>query len=72
MRLHAFKWNKRDKEHTVVILTTEDIEQGNFEHAYGAGFELLILPIAYKDSGIAEIETAIMMAEVRNGEVVYV
>jgi len=72
MKLHSYKWNEHSKEYTTVILTTEDIHNENFRDLIGAGFEILILPVAYKETKIKQITTAIMLAKARKGEVLYV
>ena len=43
MKFHTYKWNKRDKEYTMLILTEEDIENESNNYV-GAGYEILILP----------------------------
>lgn len=32
MKFHVYKWNKRDKEYTMLILTEEDIENESNKH----------------------------------------
>jgi len=47
MKFHVQKWNKRDKEYTMLILTEDDVENKSNAHV-GAGYEILILPSKYK------------------------
>ena len=73
MRLHSYKWNRGfEKLLTTVILTTYDIEKGNFKELTGAGFEILVLPKAYEKTDNVEILSAINHTKIRGGEVVYV
>jgi nitrate reductase alpha subunit len=71
MRFHVNKWNKRDKDHTMLILTEEDIENESDKHK-GAGYEILILPSKYKDIHSQYLDTVRMLATARCGEVIYV
>lgn len=71
MKFHVQKWNERDKEFTMLILTEEDIENESDKHV-GAGYEILILPSKYKDVQSKYLDMVRMMATVRNGEVIYV
>ena len=71
MRFHVNKWNKRDKDYTMLILTEEDIENESDKHK-GAGYEILILPSKYIDVHSQYLDTVRMLATVRCGEVIYV
>ena len=71
MRFHAYKWNKMDKDYTMLILTEEDIENESDKHK-GAGYEILILPSKYKDVHSQYLDMVRMLATVRCGEVIYV
>lgn len=71
MRFHVNKWNKRDNDYTMLILTEEDIENETDKHV-GAGYEILILPIKYKDVNSPYLDMVRMLATVRCGEVIYV
>lgn len=69
-RFHTFKWNKWSQEYTMLILTEEDITSET-DYA-GAGFEILILPSKFKDTKNQYLDTAIKIATVRCGEVIYI
>ena len=71
MRFHVYKWNKRDKDYTMLILTEEDIENESDKHV-GAGYEILILPSKYKDVHSQYLDMVRMLATVRCGDVIYV
>ena len=71
MRFHVYKWNKWDKDYTMLILTEEDIENESDKHV-GAGYEILILPSKYKDVHSQYLDMVRMLATVRCGEVIYV
>ena len=71
MRFHINKWNKRDKEYTMLILTEQDIENESDKYK-GAGYEILILPSKYKDVNSQYLDMVRMLATVRCGEVIYV
>ena len=71
MRFHVNKWNKRDKEYTMLILNEEDIENESDKYV-GAGYEILILPSKYKDVNSQYLDMVRMFATVRCGEAVYV
>lgn len=71
MRYHVNKWNKRDKDYTMIILTEEDIESQSDQWC-GAGYEILILPSKYKDINSEYLDKVRMLCIVRNGEVIYV
>ena len=71
MRFHVNKWNKRDRDYTMLILTEEDIENESDKHK-GAGYEILILPYKYKDINSQYLDMIRMLATVRCGEVIYV
>ena len=71
MRFHVNKWNKRDKDYTMLILTEEDIENESNKHV-GAGYEILVLPSKYRDIHSQYLDMVIMLATVRCGEVIYV
>jgi hypothetical protein len=71
MRFHVNKWNKRDKDYTMLILTEEDIKNESNKHA-GAGYEILILPSKYKDVNSQYLDMVRTLATIRCGEVIYV
>lgn len=71
MRYHVNKWNKRDKDYTMLILTEEDIESQSDQWC-GAGYEILILPSKYKDINSVYLDKVRMLCIVRNGEIIYV
>lgn len=71
MKYHVYKWNKREKEFTMIVLTEEDVEKESRD-IFGAGYEILVLPNKYKDVHSNYLDTARMMATVRRGEVIYV
>lgn len=78
-RLHGFEWNKRDKEHTILILTQEDIDNQVDYHG-GANHELLVLPSKYnEDINIIislkdkeYLSAAKITAKTRCGRIIYV
>jgi len=70
IRLHAQKWNQRDREYTMLILTEEDIL--NEVEYRGAGFELVILPAKFKDVSNTYLDSIILVATARCGEIMYV
>ncbi len=71
MRFHVNKWNKREKEYTMLILTEEDVENRSDKHA-GAGYEILILPSKYKGVRSEYLNMVKIQAVARCGEVIYV
>lgn len=71
MKYHVNKWNKRNKDYTMLILTEEDIESQSDQWC-GAGYEILILPSKYKDINSEYLDKFRMLCIVRNGEVIYV
>ena len=68
---HAYKWNKLDKDYTMLILTEGDIENKS-DKFKGAGYEILILPAKYKDVHSQYLDTVRMIATARCGEIIYV
>jgi hypothetical protein len=70
IRLHAQKWNQRDREYTMLIFTEEDIL--NEVEYRGAGFELVVLPAKFKDLSNEYLDAIRMIATVRCGEIIYV
>lgn len=64
------EWNS-EKVHNILIISESDVECESPNHV-GAGFEILILPSKYKGTNIKYIENLILLAKVRNGEVIYV
>jgi hypothetical protein len=71
MRFHTYKWNEMDKEYTMLMLTESEIENESDEHA-GAGYEILVLPLKYKDVHTNYLDMIRMMAVCRCGEVIYI
>lgn len=71
MRFHVYRWNKMDKDYTMLILTEEDIESESDKYI-GAGYEILILPSKYKYLHSEYLDLVRMLATVRSGEVIYV
>ena len=70
MKFHVQKWNQRSEEHTMLILTEEDIE--NKEGIKGAGYEILIIPNKYKDTFNEFVNFAKIQVLARRGEIIYV
>ncbi|HHX68964.1 MAG TPA: hypothetical protein GX708_13035 [Gallicola sp.] len=71
MKFHVYKWNKMDKDYTMLILTEEDIQNETYKMK-GCGFEILILPSKYKDVHSQYLDTLRMLATVRSGEIIYI
>ena len=71
MRFHVNKWNKWDKDYTMLILTEEDIENET-DKDKGAGYEILVLPSKYKNVSSNYLDTIRMIAKIRCGEIIYV
>tara|TARA_R110000796_G_scaffold134681_1_gene250461 strand:- start:24 stop:353 length:330 start_codon:yes stop_codon:yes gene_type:complete len=73
MRLHTNKWNKRDKEFTMFIITEEDIINDDINVRGGAGFEILVIPNKYKDLEHKDVSLAkaIVLSRV-GGQIIYV
>ena len=71
MKFHVHKWNKMDKDYTMLILTEEDIENESDEHK-GVGYEILILPSKYRDVHSQYLNMVRTLATVRCGDVIYV
>lgn len=72
MRFHTHKWNDYSKEYTMVVLTTEDIKNDNYDQLYGAGFEILIMPYEYRFLSNKHLIMAKILISARNGEIIYV
>lgn len=66
MRFKVYKWNKMDKDYTMLILTEEDIEN-ECDKYIGAGYEILILPSKYKYIHSQYLHMVRMLATVRCG-----
>ena len=69
-KFHTFEWNKRDKEHTMIILTEEDILT-EIEYR-DAGFEILVIPKKFEGVRNDYLDLMIHLATVRTGRVIYV
>lgn len=69
-KFHIYKWNQREKEFTMVILTEEDIE--NEVNLKGAGFELLVLPRKYENVENKYLDFWKEITYKRYGNVIYV
>lgn len=72
MKLHVNKWNKRNNECTMFIITEDDIINGNVE-VRGVGYEILVIPIKYKKVFNKDVDLAKTIALSRvGGEIIYV
>ena len=71
MKYHVNKWNKRDKDYTMLILTEEDVMSESNQHI-GAGYEILVIPAKFKDVHSKYLDMIRMFATVRRGEIIYV
>jgi hypothetical protein len=72
MQLHTNKWNKRDKELTMLIITEGDIKNDSV-NVRGFGFELLVIPNKYKIefNPVIDLAKRIVLSRM-NGEIIYV
>lgn len=71
MRFNVYKWNNRDREYGMLILTEDDVENES-DKPIGAGYEILILPSKYKNVHSKYLDMVRIMTTVRCGEVIYV
>lgn len=71
MKFHTYKWNQRDREYTMIILNEEMIENES-DSIHGAGFEILVLPLKYKEIHTKYLDIARLMVETRCGEIIYI
>lgn len=75
MRFQTYEWGKSYNDRTsqvMVILTTEDVEQEKEDSLLGVGYEILVLPIKYKDISNDFLNNARYVVTCRKGEVIYV
>ena len=83
MKLHGYKWNQRDRELIILILTEYDIET-KCDEFYHVGYNMLILPSKYEHCNDEVmptthskdiqnyLDTVKMVIKARNGEIIYV
>ena len=71
MRFHTYKWNKMNREYTMIVLTEHDIVNESDEWC-GAGFEIVIMPAKYKDISNNYLDTIRLIANTRRGEIIYI
>jgi hypothetical protein len=69
-KFHTFYWNDFNKEYTMVILNDNDIQ--NEIELNGVGFEILVIPIKYKNTSNNYLNNWIMITKCRNGKIIYV
>lgn len=75
MRFQTHEWGKSYNERinqAMVILTTEDIEQEKEDSLLGVGYEILVLPIKYKDVSNKFLDNARSVVLFRSGKIIYV
>ena len=71
MRFHTYKWNNWKQDYTMLVLTEQDIENESTEWC-GAGFEIVIMPIKYKDVNNNYLDNIRLLALTRCGEIIYI
>lgn len=69
-KFHAYKWNERDRDYLMRILTEEDIE--NRVEWRGAGIDILVLPSKYQDMSNEYLDFIRITVLTRSGEIIYV
>jgi len=72
MKLHVQKWNKREQEYTMFILTDDDIINNNQCVLKGVGIDILVLSKKYEETDIQIVNLAKVMVLARKGEIIYV
>jgi hypothetical protein len=75
MKFQTHEWGKSYNERinqVMVILTTEDVEQEKTDSLLGVGYEILVLPIKYKDVSNDFLNNARYVVICRKGKVIYV
>lgn len=69
-KFHAYKWNERERDYSMSILTEEDIQ--NRVEWRGAGIDILVLPNKYKDASDEYLDFIRITVLTRSGEIIYV
>ena len=72
MRLHVEKWNKRDNEKTMFILSEKMIQENDMSVFKGAGIDILVIPNKYKSEHNLLVSEIIEITKHRLGEIIYV
>ena len=72
MRLHVEKWNKRDNEKTMFILSEKMIQENDMSVFKVAGIDILVIPNKYKSEHNLLVSEIIEITKHRLGEIIYV
>ena len=72
MIFKSYEWNNYKRKYKMVILSTKDVEKENINNLIGAGYEILVLPIKYKDIHNIYLDNARYLALCKKGQIIYV